>query len=160
MTLPRSLDDYGGVKVNAKPIEVPTHEKSAEEDNRQATDVAHMTRTSPKAWVTFSPTATAAPTTVTVISGRCHAGSGSGQHPTISKTANGVYAITYAASFLDELGETEAVSFEMAHVSLGGSTVGFAQATSIVGPVITVEVRTSAGTLSDISGAVVTVSAQ
>ena len=157
MTLPRLIQNYGGPFVDAEPVNDPTTQQSAALANRSFEDCAQMTRTTTRAWFRFTTTAAGAPVAVTVTAGRSHAGTGSGQFPTLQKTATGTYVGTYAANFVDGLGETEANSYQSAWGAVGGTAFGLVFV-GIVGTVITVLVKDAAGALTDLGGtAVVTV---
>jgi hypothetical protein len=151
VTLPRTVSTYGGVFVDSYPVEDPTTTVAAAYDNRMRDDVSQMTRAIDKAWVQFQTTTDAAPVAVTPIEGRCHNGAGSGQLPTISKTATGTYVITYPATWTDALGETEAVGFTFAQAKTHGNTPGHPQP-ECASNVITVYVMdpTAAFALSDL----------
>jgi hypothetical protein len=112
-----------------------------------------MSRTTEKAWCVFTTTTASAPTAADVIAGQSHAGSGSGQLPTVTKTATGCYTITYATSFTDGLDESENISFSFAHPSVVCATFCFPQIITIVDNVVTLELRSNVGALSDMSGA-------
>ena len=149
---PRTIDNYGGEFADAVPVEDPTVEQSADYANRANEDVAQLTRTGPKGWVHFVPTATAAPTTVTPSAGRSQWGTGGAQLPTVSKTATGRYTITWAASYTDTLGEVESVSISSANASAIGTTTAFAQVRTASANVVTVMVLNSSLADADVTG--------
>jgi hypothetical protein len=143
MTTPRTIDNYGGAFEDAEPVENPTTEQSADYGNRLHEDVAQLTRVPIKAWCKFFPTATAAPTTVVATAGRSHMGTGSGNLPTIAKSATGTYSLTYASSFEDGLGEDETVSFVDGFILVNGGSSdagASAQIVSIVSNVVIIKI--------------------
>jgi hypothetical protein len=102
---PRSIDTYGGIKIDATPMVNPESELAADEHNRMAEDTAQLTRCAPRAVVVF--TCGASPT----VWHRSVWGNGVSEKPTVAQTATGRYTITYAASFTDPLGVVESVGF-------------------------------------------------
>lgn len=154
MTTPRTIDNYGGTFVDAFPVEDATAEQSADYANRLHEDVAQMTRTSLKCVVTF-PTSAAAPGTISAASVTCHSqyGTGSATKPVVAKTATGVYTLTFAASYDDALGETDAFTITTATASVDAAVLAYAQA-SHSGVVVTVKLYdpASAFAAADFSG--------
>lgn len=107
---------YGGPYEDVKPIASPNKELGADFFNRLGEDSCQMTRTSMKALVVW--TAYTGGTTKTYIDSeitvRTQWGTGDAAKPTIEKTANGLYTVTFPASFADVLGDSdhdESVSF-------------------------------------------------
>jgi hypothetical protein len=151
MTLPRTLSTYGGEFTDAYPVEDPNTTQAAAYYNRHAEDTAEMSRTTTKVRVQFQTTTDAAPVAVTALAGRCHAGAGSGNLPTIEKTATGTYEITYPTTWTDSLGTEESVGFTFARAQVHGTTPGHAQP-ECASNVITVYVMdpASAFALSDL----------
>lgn len=153
----RSIESYGGIKVNLLDPEVPESEESAEEGNRKAVDLAMFSGTSLFASVMFTPTSTAAPTTVSPASVtiRSHAGNGSPAKPVITKTATGLYTITFASTWTDDMEPpvTEDLAIAMARASYSGSTLGFARVTTWTDYVVNVALVSSLLAASDLSGA-------
>lgn len=110
---PRTIGNYTGPKVDAKPVANITTQLPASAWNRQAEDTAQLTRTAPRAIVVFTATAVAPPTTVASanVTVRSLWGTGDAQKPTISKTATGRYTLTFSTSYNDGLGESETLGF-------------------------------------------------
>ena len=82
-------------------------------------------------------------------------GNGDAQKPLITKTATGIYRVTYDASFTDALGEVESVSFFDGHVSV--KTVDPADdvkgaVLSIASNVVDVALYSTVSTLADTGG--------
>jgi hypothetical protein len=151
--LPADLSEsYGGPYSDEQPVENPTVQISAANDNRALEDCAQMTRTCWRAIVKFTTTVAAGPVAVTVTSHTSVWGMGDAHKPTISKTATGVYAITYAASYTDALGEEEDVSWTFSDSRVGGATAGFAMETTLASNVATITVFSTAGSASDLTG--------
>lgn len=149
---PKTLQDYGAPKVDAEPVENPTAEAAADEYNELTEDVAQMTRTADRFIVSFTTTATAAPTTATVTYNWSIFGQGDSYKPTVAKTATGTYTLTYAASYVNGLQETETTSHGPAKGQVAGSAFGQVQCTTTSATVITVHILDAAGSLTDISG--------
>ena len=120
MAEPRTIANYGGPYQDARAIENPEVEMASDEGNRLLEDVAQMTRPACKARVWFTATDTAAPVaSITPTAWRTQWGSGAAQKPTVSKpTGDGLYTITFATTYDDALGVTEAVSFIGAKVTV------------------------------------------
>jgi hypothetical protein len=113
--LPLDSGDLG-IYEDALPVAAPNQELSAVNVNRAFENIVQMTRTSMKALVRW--TAHTGGTTKTYTDSeiviRTQWGSGDAQKPTIEKTADGLYTITFAAAFADFLGfasHDETVSF-------------------------------------------------
>lgn len=111
--LVRSIGDYGGEYVDAEPVINPQAEMSADFGNRLMADTCQLTATGYRVVVKFRTTTTGAPTTVSAANVTVMSmwGSGTAQKPTVSKTATGLYTLTFAASYTDQLNESESVSF-------------------------------------------------
>lgn len=114
--LRNSLVTYGGQKVNIKPRRYPNGEIDASEWNLVVLHVSQASHTLPKYVGRFTATTTAAPTTVSVDSFGGQFGDTAPFQPTISKTATGLYTVDFAASYDDELGNTETLGFIRAEV--------------------------------------------
>lgn len=153
MSPPRSIDNYGGVKVDAEPVEDPTTELSADQYNRLAEDAAQMTRTSTKIFVKFA-TSSGGAGAITPTAGQAHRGTASGDLPTIAKTATGLYDITYPSTFVDALGVTENVGFTFSSGRVKSLSVAGSVYTTEAGNIIHVAVRNSSDVLSDLGGGV------
>lgn len=106
--LPKDLDDYGGQKVDAKPLTNPRSQYGAEKWMRAHEDVAQMTRTITRGVVSFITVNSGDP----LPSGTLHRslwGIGSPQKPVVTRTSQGLYVVTYASSFDDGLGLDDSV---------------------------------------------------
>jgi len=151
---PATIDTYGGVFTDERPVKNPTTQQSAAFATRQMENNAQMTRTTIKASVVFPTVAAAAPQTPVATAGRSHMGTGGAQLPTISKTATGRYTVTYPVSWTDGLSESENIGFLQA----GGTvqhltTFGTVQCT-VAANVISVAIFDAAGAATDLGGAV------
>jgi hypothetical protein len=122
----RDLADYGGPKVDAKPVQNPESELTAGEYNREAEDVAQLTCCKVQAVVRFNTTAVAAPVVyaTAAVQHRSLWGNGDAQKPTVTKTATGRYTIAYPATFTDSLGIVETLNFLGATVEIISATAG------------------------------------
>lgn len=107
----RTLIDLGAEKVDLEVQESAEGELGADEWNRAAQDIAQLCRTSHKAFGVFRATTTAAPTTATLSAYGSQWGADAGFQPTISKTATGLYTVTFDTTYDDEIGNTETLAF-------------------------------------------------
>lgn len=154
MTTPRTIDSYGGIFADEFVVVDPTVEVSSAFDNVLHEDVAEMSRVPVKGIVRWTTTGTAAVVAVTPTSGRSQMGTGSGQWPTIFKTATGTYEVAYPGSFTNGLGVSESIAIFAAIATVGGvGLVGQARATVIGGTTVSVEIRDSTEALSDLGAA-------
>lgn len=112
--LAKTIANYGGPKSNGKPVEDPETDISDDEYNLLIEDSAQATQTVGRAWVRFPTVAGGSPPfdipSTTIVHDTAW-GSGASSRPTVTKTATGRYTITFPASQVDGLGETEIVSF-------------------------------------------------
>lgn len=150
--LPANQNTYGGIFVDAKPVEVAVQEQSAAFANELHKDVAELTLTAFRGWVHFL-TSGAAPGALTVVSAQSWAGTGSGQAPVVSKTGTGLYQVVYPTTYTNGLGVVEAIVLKQAKVELWGVGVrGHAYVGSVLNQTATIEVTNTADTLSDLGG--------
>jgi hypothetical protein len=151
MTTPRTIDDYGGVKQDAYPIEDPEIEMSSAEDMRRSEDLAELTRTSDHVVLKF-PTSTGANGPVVPSSGQSHMGTGSAALPTVAKVGTGLYNVTYPLQFTDALGGTpEAISFSYSGGRVKSLSVAGHVQTTEAGRILHVAVFDLAGVASDLT---------
>ncbi len=153
--LVRSIEDYGGVYVDAEPVINPQAEMAADFGNQMLKDVAQLTATGFRIVCQFRTTTTGAPTTVAAgnVSVMSMWGSGTAQKPTVSKTATGLYTLTFASSYTDELGDAESISliYATANVESNTNNDDTAKIKSVGSNSIDLAVF-QAGALSDLSG--------
>lgn len=116
---PRDITNYGGVRVDAKPQQNPQSEVAADDWNRATEDIAQLSRVPHKGTVWFDSHTYAAPYTYSAsdVSCRSQWGTGDAQKPTVSQTAAGRYTLTWAASYTDDLSESESLSLVVARVT-------------------------------------------
>jgi hypothetical protein len=121
------LDTYGlRNAANDVPVKNPNSEWDASYAKRMGNDLAQLTRPALKAHFSFTTSGSNGARTASNVYTLW--GNGASYAPTITRTGTGVYTIVWPASFSNELGETETLSFTKAHASLASSTiVGFAQ---------------------------------
>jgi hypothetical protein len=159
--LAKDVNNYGGVFVDAEAVGDPSSEIAARIDNRIHEDVAQMTRVTGRVRVKFTTSAAVAPVSITPhTDGRTVWGAGASFDPTISKTATGVYLITFATTYDDALvgttsnsvSETETVNFTFCSWNLEGSVFGHVQVTPL-NNTLTARVFDAAGALTDLAGA-------
>lgn len=153
MFVPRDIDSYGGTFENELAVENPETEIGAEYDNRLHADVAQMTNTSDKWSVKFTTSAAAAATIaasgVTILS---HYTSSATAKPVVAKTATGIYTLTFASTYTDELATVDSTSLFAARGFIMHATqFGHVQCV-IAGAVITVYVVDLAGAATDLGG--------
>lgn len=111
--LVRDINDYGGIRTDAKPSQNPESEVAASQYNRLQEDVAQLTRPGPKAIVYFDTHAWAGSYTypASAITTRAQWGTGDSAKPTVSQTAAGRYTLTWSSSYADALSVSESLSF-------------------------------------------------
>ena len=156
---PSDIQTYGGEKTDADPVEDPTTDLAASDWNQLINDAAQMTRTAAKVILQFPTISTETNTTPSAT--KTQWGSGASYYPTtVARSGTGAYTITYPASFVNELGDTETVSFWEATGSVSSATVyGHVQCTAS-GAVITLKVFDAAGAAVDVTnGTTITVKA-
>ncbi len=117
MTLPDtdSFDSFGGALVNYAEVEDPTTDEDAAYRNKYVADIAMMSVTAPRAFVTFVGHAT---TPADPSSGFVHAalwGSGPTVKPVVTRVDTGQYLITYPATVNDPLDVEHTLNFRRAH---------------------------------------------
>lgn len=131
MTLPSSADieSYGGVLVDAVPLIDPESELSADSLNEVRSDVAAMTRTSPRAIFQFTGSASSPTVTSSSTWNAGHDavwGNANAVKPTLSRSSTGVITVTFPSSITDTLGNTVPVVLRAGRGSIAsGSTPGF-----------------------------------
>ena len=153
--LDATLATYGAPYANAEVVDNPNTQCDADLFNRQSEDVAQLTRTGYRAIVKFTPVA-GAPFTLAAadVQVRTMWGDGTAYKPTVAKTGNGLYTITFAASYTDGLAESESLGFLYAHASLIGATIAPPPLiTSLTANVVGLTVLSSAFAASDLAGA-------
>lgn len=153
----RSVESYGGLKVNLLDPEVPESEEDAEEANRKAVDLAQFSRTSAFAVCAFTPSSASAPATLlsSTVTIRSHMGTGSTAKPVVTKTGTGLYTVTWPSSFDDEMNPpvTENIVIALAKANYTGATRAFAQVTSFSSVAVNVALVNSSLSASDMSAA-------
>ncbi len=156
--LSKTLGSYGGPHVDAKPVENPQSQVSASSYDRQSEDTAQMTRTAARSTVEFLTNASTNPPAGDV-SHESVWGSGDAQKPTVTRTGTGLYTITWAASYTDELGVSESVNFRFPvgapHVRTNDNNSYTAKIKTISANVVTLVVldNTAVPAPSDLGGA-------
>ena len=149
----RSIDSYGGQFEDALPVEDPETEIAAADFIRMADDVAQMTGSAPKWWVSW-PTLNAAGTvSAASVSVRSHYGTGSAAKPTIVREATaGLYRLTFAASYVDGIATTETTAlFGVMGGTVQSSTVFGVITGATSGVVATVQIWDAAGAATDLT---------
>jgi hypothetical protein len=112
--LAKTLGSYGAPYSDARTAENAETDLSADEGNQICEDLAQSTVTATRAIVRFTTVSGGAPPFSIPTGNITHWtvwGSGSGTRPTITKTAQGRYTITFATSYTDGLGDSENVVF-------------------------------------------------
>ncbi len=157
---PANLDSYGGDFHDEIPVEDSTSQLSSTYYTRLASDAAQMTRTSVRAWASFTPTATAAPLTFdpAVVTARSWWGAGGGaQKPVVTKTATGLYQLTWPPTLNDELSVPEDVAFLTGWAVVMGTVLGSAQIGAIGANAVAVRIYNSSAALADLTTDVIAV---
>ncbi len=99
-----TLADYGGAKANYAPVEDASTDEDASNRNDYVGDVAGMSNTAVRAWVTFLGTATEPISDpATNVHGAVW-GSAANVKPTIERDALGTYVVIWPETFIDDLG--------------------------------------------------------
>lgn len=144
------MDRYGGIKTDRKPVFDPTTEMSAADDMRRSCDLAQLTRTGAKVWIRFETRGTNG--TLTISARSTVWGDTNTYDPTTAtRTAAGIYTLTWPASFNDELSEAETVSFVAGRANIADSgDFGFSNVV-VSGNSATVYLANTAGAASDLT---------
>lgn len=155
---PATLETYeapSGGFADQEPVKDPTTQWAAAGVNRLLNDTAQLTRVAPRAILKFT---TGSGATGTAIGTRTMWGDTSGFYPTtITRSGAGVYVVTYPSTFANELSESESISFFDAHGKVTSTTeYGVVQCTAS-GAVINVKVVDMAGTPTDFTAGVTTI---
>lgn len=150
--LVRSIADYGAPYVDRTPVKNPQNDLSSAKGNMLMQDLAQLTATGSRAIARFICNATTNPPAADVGVWTIW-GSGSSHKPVVTRTALGLYTLTWPVSFATELGETETVVFTdaLAGARTTGTSHDTADIRTIASNVITVKVF-AAGALSDLAG--------
>lgn len=155
MTFPAvcSIDDFGGLFVNAEPVTDPTTDMDADQGNAAMASVAAMTATCDIAWMRFVGNATT-PVLAPTNSNNAAWGNDSGDRPLIVHSGTGIYDATWPASIVDGTGATQSVNIKRATARAEGSTCCPAQ--TLVTSANTVRIYTfnAAGSLNDCVGVI------
>lgn len=159
--LPKTIDDYGGLKQDDRPVEDPTTDFSADDHNELITDVAGMTNTTCQAWRTAIGRA-ASP--LTEPSSKIHNATWDNDEavntrPTATRTTAGIYVFTWPATVKDRKGDTQTVNFNRADASFESTSAAYILSPIVTAPnEITVYIRNpSTGALVDPVGVPITV---
>jgi len=147
----KTIADFGGAKVDARPVKNPTSQLAADDYSDLAETVAQGTRIIDRVIVSFN-TSAAAPGAITVVGNRTVWGNGATYYPVIAKVSNGVYTVTYNTTYTNSLGVAETVSLVFPHGQMAGSTFGHVQVEVTSAAVLTVRVFDAAGAATDAGG--------
>lgn len=150
--LDRSAANYGAPFTQTQTTQNPEEEQDAAQYNRHACDSAMLSIPALN-WIgTFKPVADAAPFTVLAsnVTAAGLSGMGPGSKPVVTKTGTGLYAMTFPASFVDDLGVTQTVMFRYAVPTVMGAFNGYARVGAVSGNVVTVYVYNTSNALSDL----------
>lgn len=157
MTLPdiASINTYGGILTDAFPVEDPTTDRSADDSNDAYADVAGLTHTGIRAWVSFIGNATT-PTDPVINVHDATWGNDSGVKPTVTRNSSGVYTIQWPTTVEDELENTKTLNLRRAWASFEGTVPYFHTATTGTSSVV-LRVFNSGAALNDAVGVTITV---
>lgn len=152
--LDATIATFGGPYADAEVVENPNTQMAADYGNVLLEDVAQLTRTGLRAVVKFTTsTGGAATYAASAVTIKTMWGDGTAYKPTVAKTATGLYTVTFPASFVDGLGETESLSFFGAYATLVGSTLApQPKVTSVTATAIGITVMNSSFAANDLSG--------
>jgi uncharacterized phage protein gp47/JayE len=126
MPLP-DIDDYtatfGGSKTNAFPVEDSTTDEDAAVRNQYVADVAMMSATVPRGIVTFTAAATTG--AMVLVQHIANWGTGAGVAPTLSRSATGVYVVSWPSTVTDALGVTHSLNIRYAMINVRGTGTAY-----------------------------------
>jgi len=128
-----SYSDVGGTKLEYSAVVDTSTDRSAAEVNLAFAASAAMTRTSIKAWFTFSVNGSGAPT---LVSWDASWKGGTVTPPTFALIATGKYTITLPATVLDEQGVSHSVNIHGAVASICKATDAVIGATYLLEPMV------------------------
>lgn len=113
-----SYQNLGGEIVDYSAVVDPTTDLGAAQDDDARADVAAMTRTAIRAYVTFTATTSPTPTEHDAVWGNADLVA-----PTIIRSSAGVFIVTWPASVVDARGITHSVNLRVgwANGRAGGS---------------------------------------
>ena len=146
-----SVDDYGGILQNARPVDDPTTQREATAVDAAFTSMAAATHTLPRAWVRI--TLGAVPANVV---GSFDSVWGISPSSVPAHVGTGSYTVTLPATVNDEMGNPHVLNLRWVDFQLEGSTFGFAQGT-VSANVVAMVTGNAAGSPNDLSGVVVLV---
>jgi hypothetical protein len=163
-----SLAELGGALTNYSSVVDPTTDEDAKYRNRYACDVAMMGHTAARALCSFTAVNGSNPTDPTGFVHDALWGSLVAVKPTVARTGEGVWTVTWPSTVDDELsdedasiggGETHSVNIRRA-MAQGTAVAGVlkhavAEVTSAA--VVTVRGYMADGTIDDIAGSIITV---
>jgi hypothetical protein len=148
-----TLSTYGGVLVNARPVENGATDQSASAGNQAMADCAGMTRTSTRAWARFTTAATLGALVLNswdAVYGEVV----SNAAPTFIKGSTGLFSVVFPSTITDALSVVHPLNFQRCGVMVEGSTLFLAQA-GFVANAVTVAVWTTGFALTDAVGTVI-----
>ena len=148
-------DTYGGPYTNEHPVEDPTTEVDAAALNEMAADTSAMTRTTPRAWMSFVGVAYSGSGTdvVAVADHNANWGGAVAVKPTVGQSATGVYLITWPATVVDELGISHSVNIRYPHQPMTvGPTIAYAQITAMTANTMTLKTFNAGGAANALAG--------
>lgn len=123
MSLPDidSLATYGGALSNYFPIEDPTTDLDAGADNQNRCSTAAMTNTAVRAWARFVTSATTPTLAVSNAVGGVWP-TIPGNQPVVSRSAQGIFLLTYPTTITDELGVVHTLNLRGARAGGEGTS--------------------------------------
>ena len=139
------LQDYKTAKVDA------TTDRSAAEGNKAFASVASMTHCAPKAIVQIQTAASTG--AMVLVSWDAAWKANTITPPTLARSTTGVFTLTFATTFTDELGDTQTTSLRWALAQYAEATAYRAQAEVTSANVVTLYTYNAGGTAADNAGA-------
>lgn len=111
------VDTYRGPYANGDPVVDPTTEVSGDVFSEALADLAGLTRTGQRAWVTFLGVAYSGSGTdsVAVLDHNAVWGGAALVKPTVTQSVVGVYVVTWPVSVVDALGVTRVLNIRYPH---------------------------------------------
>jgi hypothetical protein len=143
-----SIDDYGGVLVDERPVDDPTSQRSAGQVNAAFDSAAGATHVVARAWARI--VLGVAPTLA--MSNPNDAVWGVAPAPVPAHTGTGAYTLTFPATVSDEIGNPHSLNLRWADFTIEGATFGFAQGFISSANVVTFSTGDSAGAPNNLSG--------
>lgn len=115
MSLPNktTFNSLGGELNDYSPVTDPTTDLSAESSNETRSDVAAMTRTAIRAWVSFTYDGTVGNSDFDAVYGNAQI-----YKPSVSPLNHGIYRVTFPETVVDARGNSHAINLSVGWVNV------------------------------------------